>query len=81
MSLHWKEIFIEAASESNQEKLKRLVSEAEMAIQRRREELRHVSDSHEELSTMAVATEALRSIRVNQLGGKSVGDAAVQVIS
>lgn len=74
MSLHWKEIFMQAANESNEEKLKRLVREAELAILRRREELRDSSHSHEELSAMAVAPEALRSIRANQLGGEPLGD-------
>jgi hypothetical protein len=67
-SLHWKEIFMQATNESDREKLDRLVREAELAIRLRREELRDSLETHEELSTMAVATEALRSIRVHQLG-------------
>jgi hypothetical protein len=75
-SLHWKEIFMQAANESNREKLKNLVREAELAIFRRREELWPSSDSREELSTMAVAMAALRSIRVNELGREPVSDSA-----
>jgi hypothetical protein len=70
MSLHWKEIFMQAANEPTGEKLHELVREAELAILRRSEELRDSAESREELSTMAVATEALRSIRAHQLGGR-----------
>jgi hypothetical protein len=69
-SVHWKEIFMQAVNESDREKLHRLVREAEVAIFLRREELGDSVEAHEELSTMAVATEALRSIRVHQLGGQ-----------
>jgi len=68
-SIHWKEIFMQAVNESDGEKLYRLVREAEVAILLRREELEGSAEAREELSTMAVAAEALRSIRVHQLGG------------
>ncbi|HEY4950656.1 MAG TPA: hypothetical protein VIH88_10015 [Candidatus Acidoferrales bacterium] len=68
-SLHWKDIFLHAMEESDKEKLHRLVRDAELAIFLRREELGNSAHAREELSTMAVAIEALRSIRVHQLGG------------
>jgi hypothetical protein len=64
MALHRKEIFMQAANESDQEKRKRLVCEAELAIRRLRQQLRDSADPHEVLSTMAVAIQALRTIRV-----------------
>jgi len=76
MSVDWKEIFMRTANESNREKLTSLVREAELAILRRREELWPSPDSREELSTMAVAIEALRSIRVHQLGGEPPTESA-----
>jgi hypothetical protein len=68
-SLHWKEIFLQAMNESDREKLRRLVPKAEAAIFLRREELGNSAEAREELSTIVVAMEALRSIRVQQLGG------------
>jgi hypothetical protein len=68
-SLHWKKIFLQAMDESDTKKLRRLVPKAEAAIFLRRKELGNSADWNEELSTMAVATEALRCIRVTQLGG------------
>jgi len=75
-SLHWTEISMRALAQSDPEKLHRLVREAEVAIFLRREELENSAGSHEELSTMAVVTEALWSIRVHQLGGAPEGKAA-----
>jgi hypothetical protein len=72
-SLHWKGVLLQALDESDRERLYRLVREAEMAISLRREELGDCVEAREELSTMAVATEALRSIRVHQLGGVKPG--------
>jgi hypothetical protein len=68
-SVHWKEIFTQAANETNKEKLDRLVREAEVAISLRRAELEDSAEAREELSSMAVATEALRAIRSQQLNG------------
>jgi hypothetical protein len=68
-SVHWKDIFTQAANETDKEKLDRLVREAEMAIFRRREELGNSVEAHEELSTIAVATEALRAMRSQQCSG------------
>jgi hypothetical protein len=75
-SIDWKDIFIRAANESDQEKLRRPVRDAEVAIFLRREELANSADARDELSTMAVASEALRTIRVKQPGGKPVADTA-----
>ena len=67
--LHWMEICMRALGESDPEKLRRLVAEAELAIILRREELGTSAEAREELSTMAVVAEALRVIKVHQLGG------------
>jgi hypothetical protein len=45
------------------------VREAELAIGLRRAELEDSAEAREELSSMAVATEALRAIRSQQLNG------------
>jgi hypothetical protein len=58
---------MQALEESDREKLHRLVREAQVAIFLRREELGDSAEDREELSTMAVATEALRSVRAHQL--------------
>jgi hypothetical protein len=68
-SLHWKDILIQALEESDRQKLRRLVPEAEAAIFLRRRQLGNSVEAREELSTMAVAIQALRSIRIHQLGG------------
>jgi hypothetical protein len=68
-SVCWKDIFTQAANETDPEKLHRLVREAEVAIFLRRQELANSADAREELSTMAVATEALQAIRATQLSG------------
>jgi hypothetical protein len=65
--LHWIEICMQALEESDPEKLRRLVPEAEQAIFLRREALGTSAEVCEELSTMAVVAEALRAIRVHQL--------------
>jgi hypothetical protein len=68
-SLHWKDILTQALEESDRQKLRRFVPEAEVAIFLRRKQLGNSVEAREELSTMAVAIEALRSIRMHQLGG------------
>ena len=75
-SLHWKDVLIQALEESDREKLRQLVPKAEAAIFLRRKELRNSLGAGEELSTMAVAIEALRSIRIHQLGGVKAQSAA-----
>jgi hypothetical protein len=60
---------MQALEESDRQKLRRFVPEAEAAIFLRRKELGNSVEAREELSTMAVAIEALRSIRIHQLGG------------
>jgi hypothetical protein len=67
--VRWKDIFIRAMDESDRERLHRLVHEAEVAISLRREELGNSVEARVELSTMAVAIEALGSIRVQRLRG------------
>jgi hypothetical protein len=61
---------MQAVNQADREKLERLVRDAELAILLRREELEDSAEARAELSTMAVAAEALRSIRVHQLGGR-----------
>jgi hypothetical protein len=68
-SLHWKDLLIQALEESDREKLRRLVPKAEAAIFLRRKQLGNSVEARAELSTMAVAIEALRSIRIHHLGG------------
>jgi len=59
----WKEILLKTLDETDAEKLARLVPEAELAMFKRRQEL-HVSPwSSEELSTMSVASKALRVVK------------------
>jgi|HubBroStandDraft_1064217.scaffolds.fasta_scaffold276629_2 IS5 family transposase len=66
--LPWKEVVLKALKESDREKLNRLVREAEVAIFLRRDKLGNSVERREELSSMAVATEALRAIRIHKLG-------------
>jgi hypothetical protein len=66
--LPWKEVVLKALKESDREKLHRLVREAEVAIFLRRDKLGNSVERREELSSMAVATEALRAIRIHKLG-------------
>jgi hypothetical protein len=68
-SFHWKEICMQAMEETDPQKLHWLLREAEQAIFLRREELRTSAEAREELGTIAVVAEALRAIRVHQLGG------------
>jgi hypothetical protein len=65
----WKEVFQQALDETDREKLHRLVRETELAIFLRREELGDSAAAREELSTIALAIEALRVIRLKKLGG------------
>jgi hypothetical protein len=65
----WQEVFQLALNETDREKLHRLVREAEVEMFLRREELGNPVEDREEFSTIAVATEALRSIIAHQLGG------------
>ena len=68
-ALPWKEVVQKAMVESNREKLTRLVREAEVAIFLRREKLGNLAESRDELSSMAVAAETLRAIKVYKLDG------------
>ena len=59
----WKEIFLKTLDETDPDKLARLVPEAELAMFKRQLKL-HICPQHsEELSTMAVASEALRVVK------------------
>jgi hypothetical protein len=59
----WKEILLKTLDETDPEKLARLVPEAELAMFKRRQELHDTPQNSEELSTMAVASEALRVVK------------------
>ena len=59
----WKEILLKTLDEADPEKLARLVTEAELAMFQRRQELDVSPWNSEELSTMSVASEALRVVK------------------
>jgi hypothetical protein len=59
----WKEILMTTLDETDPEKLARLVPEAELAIFTRQHELIDSPQNSEELSTMCVASEALRVVK------------------
>ena len=81
--LPWKAVLQKAMGESDREKLTRLVREAEVAIFLRREKLGDLPEHREELSSMAVATEALRAIRIYKLEGDkpTVSDSDSRMLS
>jgi hypothetical protein len=59
----WKEILLETLDEADAEKLARLVPEAELAMFKRQQELNNSPHHSEELSTMPIASEALRVVK------------------
>jgi hypothetical protein len=59
----WKEILLKTLDETDPEKLARLVPEAELAMFKRQQELCDSLQNREELSTMSVASEALRVVK------------------
>jgi hypothetical protein len=59
----WEEIFLKTLDETDPEKLTRLVPEVELAMFKRELELRDKPKNSEELSTMCVASEALRVVK------------------
>jgi hypothetical protein len=59
----WKEILLKTLDETDPEKLAGLVPEAELAMFKRRQELPDSPQNSEELSTMSVASEALRVVK------------------
>jgi len=76
----WKEILLKTLDETDPEKLAGLVPEAELAMFKRRQELPDSPQNSEELSTMSVASEALRVVkrritRAVVLGPAKGGDA------
>jgi hypothetical protein len=62
-SLFWEEIFLKMADETDPERLAQLVPEVELAMCKRELELRDSPQNSEELSTMCVASEALRVVK------------------
>jgi len=69
----WKEILLETLDETDPEKLARLVPEAELAMFKRRQELDDTPQNSEELSTMPVASEALRVVKRRIIKCKVLG--------
>jgi len=59
----WKEILLKTLDETDPEQLARLVPEAELAMFKRQQELYNCPQDDEELSTMSVASEALRVVK------------------
>jgi hypothetical protein len=59
----WEEIFLKAVDETDPEKLAQLVPEAELAMSERILELHNSIQRSEELSTMSIASEALRVVK------------------
>jgi hypothetical protein len=59
----WKEILLKTLDETDPEKLARLIPEAELAMFKRRQELSDSPQNSEELSSMSVASEALRVVK------------------
>jgi hypothetical protein len=76
----WKEIFLKTMEEKDFEKLAQLVPEAELAIFQRQQKLYNCAQHREELRTMSVVSEALRTIkhRITKPGilGSSKGNPA-----
>jgi hypothetical protein len=59
----WKEVLLKTLDETDPEKLARLVPEAELAMFKRRQKLNDSPENSEELSTMSVASEAIRVVK------------------
>jgi len=59
----WKEILLKTLDETDPEKLAQLVPEAELAMFKRERELYNCLQHTEELSTMPIASEALRVVK------------------
>jgi hypothetical protein len=59
----WEEIVLKTLDETDPEKLAQLVPEAELAMFKREVELYNCLQDNEELSTMSVASEALRVVK------------------
>lgn len=59
----WKEIFQKAAAETDREKQRHLVQQADLAIFHRQQQLYNCAQHREELSALNAATEALRVIK------------------
>jgi hypothetical protein len=59
----WEEIFLRIVEETDPEELARLVPDLELAMFKRELELRDNPQNSEELSTMCVASEALRVVK------------------
>jgi hypothetical protein len=59
----WKEILLKTLDETDPEKLAQLVPEVELAMFERQQELYNCPQDDEELSTMSIASEALRVVK------------------
>jgi hypothetical protein len=76
----WEEIFLKTVNETDPQKLAQLVPEAELAMFKRELELKDCAQKTEEMSTMCIASEALRVVnrRITKPGvlGPSKGNGA-----
>ena len=59
----WKEIFQKAVDETDREKQRQLVQQADLAIFHRQQQLYNCVQYRDELSALNAATEALRAIK------------------
>ena len=66
--ISWKELYLWALIESDNEKLTGLIQAIERALASRAQELSNSPDHHEERSEMAAANAALLSIKTHKLG-------------
>jgi hypothetical protein len=64
----WKELYLEALLESDEERLTELVQTTEQAIALRAQQLTNPSDHQKERREMAGANAALLSVKTNKLG-------------
>jgi hypothetical protein len=60
---YWEKIFLKTVDETDPEKLAQLVPEVELAMFERQQELYNCPQDDEELSTMSIASEALRVVK------------------
>jgi hypothetical protein len=62
--VRWEEIFLKTMNETDPQKLAQLVPEAELAMFKRELELHNSPQQTEEVSTMCIAFEALRIVKL-----------------
>jgi hypothetical protein len=65
----WQEAFTRAVDETDRETLARLIDEAELAINIRRQQLGKSADYRHEVRALDLSTHALEAVKVQKLGG------------